>query len=397
MNLLDIFSAVAYKELAAVEIPHLISHEHELNGVAALQNLFGTAGPTRGRISWHYFSDEADPSGEENEFTFYDARAKSFERTGRSEWRFYYVGNFLERASAGDLCVLAYARSGELFGLVFQKDSGYLRAAKVLFGIKEAGKQFASVSDDDLGKQNLEFFRQQILDELGLDVSYPVAPTDEELIAAAFGDIFPPTKIMSEFARSQTDCDITNPDHTLVRWLEREEQLFRAMEKTIIEARLAKGFDGVDDFISYSLSVQNRRKSRMGHSLQNHLEELFTNHGLRFTSQARTEHDRRPDFIFPGEKEYRDAKFRADLLVMLGVKSSSKDRWRQVLVEADRIPAKHLCTLEPGISERQTDEMSRKDLTLVIPASLHATYLPKQQKILLSVSEFVDFVRARQS
>lgn len=396
MNLSDIFSAVAYKTLAAVEIPGLISNEHELNGISALKRFFGTSRPTRGRIAWHYFCDDEDPSGEENEFTFYDAREKSFERTGRSEWRFYYAGDFLKRAGEGDLFILVSARTGELFGLVFQKNSAYLRAAKVLFGIKEADKKFASVSDNDLGKQNLEFFRQQILDELGLNVSYPVAPTDEELLAEAFGNSFPSTKTMSAFARSLVDFDIQKPDETLVRWLEREEQLFRAMEKTIIEARLAKGFDGVDDFISYSLSVQNRRKSRMGHSLQNHLEELFTKHGLRFTPQARTEHDRRPDFIFPGEKEYRDAKFRADLLVMLGVKSSSKDRWRQVLVEADRIPGKHLCTLEAGISEKQTDEMSRKDLTLVIPASLHATYLPKQQKILLSVSEFVDFVRAKQ-
>lgn len=42
---------------------------------------------------------------------------------------------------------------------------------------------------------------------------------------------------------------------------------------------------------------------------------------------------------------------------MLGVKSTCKDRWRQVLSEAKRIDNKHLATLEPGISENQTAEM----------------------------------------
>ncbi|MFN2369176.1 MAG: type II restriction endonuclease [Desulfurivibrionaceae bacterium] len=46
-------------------------------------------------------------------------------------------------------------------------------------------------------------------------------------------------------------------------WMEREEILFRTMEKHLIGERLSQGFDGdVDSFISFSLSVQNRRKSR---------------------------------------------------------------------------------------------------------------------------------------
>ena len=62
----------------------------------------------------------------------------------------------------------------------------------------------------------------------------------------------------------------------------------------------------------------------------------------------------------------------------LGVKSTSKDCWRQVLTEADRIPQKHLCTQEAGISTKQTDEMRRQSLTLVVPAGLHATYTAGQ-------------------
>lgn len=82
---------------------------------------------------------------------------------------------------------------------------------------------------------------------------------------------------------------------------------------------------------------------------------------------------------------------------MLGVKSTSKDRWRQILTEADCIPEKHLCTLEAGISARQTQEMQRQRLTLVLPEALHETYTDEQRPALLRLAEFIEFVRAKQT
>jgi hypothetical protein len=81
---------------------------------------------------------------------------------------------------------------------------------------------------------------------------------------------------------------------------------------------------------------------------------------------------------------------------MLGAKSSCKDRWRQVLTEAKRIDSKHLLTLEPGISENQTDEMRAHKLQLVLPAGLHETYRPTQQDWLMDVQGFLALVRDRQ-
>ncbi len=261
----------------------------------------------------------------------------------------------------------------------------------------ESSSSFDSIGRQGLDSQRLELLQRQILSELDLDLVLPVAASDEELMLAKFGQTFPTTKVMAEFAREQATVDVTRPDEALVGWLDREESLFRALENVVIRQRLQKGFADVDDFIGYSLSVQNRRKSRMGFALQNHLAEVFSRHGLRFTPQARTEANNKPDFIFPGEQEYHDPKFNAALLVMLGVKSTSKDRWRQVLTEADRIPGKHLCTLEAGISTKQTEEMTRQRLTLVVPATLHATYTVAQLAGMMSVAEFVEFVRRKQN
>jgi len=397
MNLSDVFGSVAHKQLALVELPHLGSNQHELNGVSALRAFFATDEPVRGNIRWHYFSDDSDPTEEDGEFTFYDARAKSADRTGRSEWRFFYNGSFLGKANVDDTLVLARTRSGQLFGLVFQNESSWLRAARALFGIEQSQTAFNEISEEELDSRTLEFMRGQILAELNLEVSLPVVRNDEQIITDKFGFRFPTTREMSDFARTQIETDYRQPDETLVGWLQREEQLFRALERAIIGDRLLKGFTDVDIFIEYSLSVQNRRKARMGFALQNHLAELFTLNRLRYTAQAHTEAANRPDFLFPGEPEYHQQDFNASLLVMLGVKSTSKDRWRQVLTEADRIPDKHLCTLEAGISTRQTGEMRRQRLALVVPESLHETYTADQRASLLRIGDFVEFVRAKQN
>ena len=284
-----------------------------------------------------------------------------------------------------------------MFALVFQHDSSWERAAQNLFGVSSSKPSFDSIRQEALNSQKIELLQRQILGELDLDLIVPVVANDEELMLRKFGRTFPTTKSVSDFAREQTQVDLKRPDEVLVRWLDREESLFRAMENVFIREKLQKGFTGVDEFIDYSLSVQNRRKSRMGLALQNHLAELFKSQGLRFKPQARTEASNKPDFIFPGEREYHNAAYDATLLVMLGVKSTSKDRWRQVLTEADRIPKKHLCTLEAGISVKQTEEMQRQHLTLVVPSGLHATYTKEQLSAMLSVTEFVEFVRRKQS
>ncbi|MCA9978853.1 MAG: hypothetical protein KC413_24000, partial [Anaerolineales bacterium] len=148
--------------------------------------------------------------------------------------------------------------------------------------------------------------------------------------------------------------------------------------------------------ISYSLSVQNRRKSRVGHALENHLEQVFEDNAITYSRGKETENKAKPDFIFPSIQHYHNPKFPDTYLTMLGVKSTCKDRWRQVLSEAVRIREKHLLTLEPGISENQTDEMVANKLQLIIPQSLHSTYKPNQQIWLVNVQTFLKLTKTRQ-
>lgn len=392
-SLSTLFESVAYKKLSMVDLPQQGSHQHELNASGALQAFFQHQA-AEGDIEWRYFSDSRDPLRDEGRFKCYDPRAKSYARTGRSEWRVYYTGEFLRNTAPGDTLILARGHDGRIFGLVFEEDSGWLRTALDFFSGMAPTEQGQLIPRPDLDASRLDAVRQYFLDELDLPVEAGVAASDTELVVKRFGDTFPQTKVMSAFAREQTDSDLLDDDATLLAWLDREEELFRALEHREVAGRLEAGFAAVEDFLTYSLSVQNRRKSRMGHALQNQLAALFDLRDIRYTAQAVTEGKASADFLFPGKAQYHNAAYPDSLLVFLGAKSTCKDRWRQILSEADRIPQKHLCTLEPGISPDQTDEMRSRQVRLVLPARLHGTYTAGQRDQILSVRAFTTMVKA---
>ena len=74
---------------------------------------------------------------------------------------------------------------------------------------------------------------------------------------------------------------------------------------------------------------------------------------------------------------------------MLGAKTSAR-------IAGVRYSPKPIVS-EPGISSTQLAEMRRSSLQLVIPSSLHGSYLPEQSGQLLDVRGFLDLVRSRQS
>jgi hypothetical protein len=215
---------------------------------------------------------------------------------------------------------------------------------------------------------------------------------DIDQLLAKFNKKFPPTKVFSKYARDTLPnliSAIDDPDSALEAWMEHEELLFRALERSIVKEQLVTGFAEVEDFISFSLSVQNRRKSRVGHALENHLSAVFDANTIGYERGARTENNSRPDFLFPGSLEYHNPAIGSPPLRMLGAKTTCKDRWRQVLTEAARIPEKHLFTLETAISQNQLQEMHGSSLVLVSTPAVLATYqAPTGMTICLN-----DFIR----
>lgn len=398
------FEGVAVKILSAVEADVLASNQHEFNGVEGLRNILGEPeGKEKYPATFLYLTDSEDePIVEEGFLTWYDARQRARLERGvmRWEYRLYFPTNLVSQcASTGDVLVIAKRPDNTLMSIVAEAGTTISQQILWLFGISDLSHPGFSVREElETEQDRIEFASRFILESLGIPVEITEDVYLDEMISKFSGG-FPTTREFSAFARS-TLTDIypqDGYDEVLMAWMEREEILFRTLEKHIIGERLSRGFDGdVEGFISFSLSVQNRRKSRAGLALENHLEIMFRECGIRYSRTPVTENKSKPDFIFPGVKEYHNRNFDSLRLTMLGVKSSCKDRWRQVLAEADRIERKHLLTLEAAISKGQTDEMQSKNLQLVLPRMLHSTYSEEQQNWLMDVTAFTELVMKRQ-
>lgn len=166
----------------------------------------------------------------------------------------------------------------------------------------------------------------------------------------------------------------TPPDRRLLRRRECEFEIFRSVEEAVELPTIRVGFTTLDDFISRAQTVLQRRKARSGRSLELHTREILIEEQFRegadFQHGPQSEPGKRPDFLFPSQAAYRDPNFPANRLRMLATKTTCRDRWRQVLNEADRIPVKHLLTLQEGVSEAQFHEMTQAKVQLVVPEPL---------------------------
>ncbi|MBN2866393.1 MAG: hypothetical protein JXK16_10335 [Thiotrichales bacterium] len=389
------------KKLSQVDANPSKSNQHEIGGLsrAGFKRFLGE--PLNGeslsfKAKFFYFKDDQAPEYLEDTVTWYDTRANQTNRS--AEYRLYYKDNTItQQIAPSNFFLIAKLTNGELL-LAFAEDGSTHEAQlRYLFGLNQLSEGFSQATITD---ENLSYGMQYLLETLGIQLNTPDQDHWLEKILSEFGDKgFPNTQDFANFTRktSQTRNPIESPDQTLIEWMMHEEMLFRILEKYYVKQKLKEGFgeegDDVDDFIQYSLGIQNRRKARAGHAFERHLSFIFEKNNLRFEQGSHsktTENQKKPDFIFPDFNSYHDINFPSNHLRILGAKTSCKDRWRQVLSEAARISNKHLITLEPAISQNQTIEMQSSGLQLVIPKPLQSTYLPSQQTWLISLEEFIE-------
>ena len=397
----DLFAGVVAKRLTLVETITERSNQHEIQGTRPLRSLLGDDDRRKIPTRFIWISDDQEALSEDGFMSWSDVRKG---KPRAAEYHLYYSGNSVtERMQVGDQLFVALQRDASLLVIVTPAASTIQSQLLWLFSLpQQSDPVFILQTIDEKHNVELDFATRYILEELGIEPEEPEGARLDELIER-FGLLFPTTRIFSAFARASLPevSAADDPDQALIEWMDREEQLFRRLERRIVAERIGTGFQSaggvdVDGFLAFSLSVQNRRKSRVGLALENHLEAVFVAQTIGYQRGAETENRNKPDFLFPGGDHYRDREFPADRLTMLGAKSTLKDRWRQVLSEAQRIQEKHILTLEPGISENQTDEMQAKHLQLVMPSRLHSTFRPRQQEWLMTVADFLSVVRARQ-
>lgn len=213
---------------------------------------------------------------------------------------------------------------------------------------------------------------------------------------------FPYSKTISDKAREiqnavhdRRDLIVKNPDFKVIEYARVEYAIFREIEAQMYGPVINRGFDTVDQFVSVANTVLNRRKSRAGKSFEHHLASIFHDNNLPFEEQVVTEGNKKPDFVFPSGAAYHDLSYSVDNLVVLAAKTTCKDRWRQVITEADRMRGRthYLVTLQQGNTPRQLEEMRAANVRLVVPKSYIKAYPPQYQDEIWPLKRFIDCVR----
>lgn len=398
----EYFEGVAFKSLRAVDAEPRKSNQHEIGTTKQMRKTFLGENENRFRVTFVYLLGEHESITEFGEVTLYDSRKGKDHRP--PEWRLYYPSNAVtELMSEGDSLFLAKPTGkNDLLFIITEPNSTEESQLFWLFGIDQQIKMKFETLETATKDYELDYATRLILDELGIEFEDPNANTIDEIIAP-YLDKFPTTAEFSQKARlTLPDVDAReDPDNAVYLWLNHEDKMFKRLEQKLIEARLKDGFffngePDVDEFLKFSGSIRQRRFSRMGLSLEHHLAAAFDAFNLKYSRTAQTENKTKPDFLFPGQEEYWDKDFPEEKLIMMGSKSTCKDRWRQVLSEASKIPNKHLFTLQPSISENQTNEMQANNLQLILPKHIHSSYKPRQQEWLMNLSEFISFVQDKQ-
>ncbi len=309
----------------------------------------------------------------------------------------------------------------------------YGRGSRDEYRLTRFGKGFPYLANDNigdlliLGKHSEDFYEAYVLSSdseiedffAALNISSfetngiipkEFEPTSEEKLFECFLNYiesltidFPPTIDLANNSRSCyhksysiTNSQIkSNPDKEILKWLEIEYDLFKTIENDRYAELIKTPFKTVENLVKIANTILNRRKSRAGKSLEHHLEEMFNIFNLQFQTQVITENNKKPDFLFPSIDAYNDLAFDKEKLTLLASKTTCKDRWRQVLNEADRIEVKHLFTLQQGISSNQLNEMNKYGVQLVVPKPYLSSFPTENRSQILTLDQFIELVSAK--
>lgn len=321
----------------------------------------------------------------QNDFTT-DSRFIYYGQGTRNEYRITRFGRnfpFFEDDNVGDLLIIAKYSETDYYGFVLQTDEDIDDFLAYFNLSPDKTNQLIDITQAAALEKKLELGIQELVNR--------------------YAD-FPETRQMAQFAREVynkayniTDKEICKaPDAQLLKWIDTEYGLFRRFEEKVYAPIYSAPFPDCHELIKFANVILNRRKSRAGKSLEHHLATIFTTVNIEFEEQAVTEGKKKPDFIFPNGEAYHNILFPTDKLVFLGAKTTCKDRWRQVLNEADRIETKYLFTLQQGISISQLQEMKHEHLKLVVPASYRSSFAKEFQVEIETLSSFIEIVKSKQ-
>ena len=143
--LADYFDGAGAKFLADVEVNHLLSNQHEFQGIGAFRTILGaTADQVKFPATYYWMDDDEDrgPISLTATCTWNDVRRNQPNRS--PEYRIYYPAStepIVHRAVAGDLLIIAKAKEHKLLIILCQANSTTSQQMLWLFGLNPIGSQ----------------------------------------------------------------------------------------------------------------------------------------------------------------------------------------------------------------------------------------------------------------
>ena len=395
-----LFLAAASKALSAVEIDPGRSNQHEL-AAGRLRPMLLQHGLVQGEeelrrldVTLHRLVDDAEPLSAADVLTVYDARRHNPDRS--PEWRLYYGSTtpgeeLLHGMEEGDLLAFLIDRDHDLHIVLAARGSQWARVMRQAFAL-DTTRQLELAPDAELEASQDRSPVTLIADQLGIR---PDTETDREWLLAQFEgewpEELPNTIAMARLAhlRSSLEPEAATADVVLTDWLETETRLFYVIEEVVGTRRLGR-CETFDERVKVVMSVLQSRRARRGYSFEHHLEGVFNLRGVSFEKQVETEPGRVSDFILPDLAAYLLDHQPLPRAVHLGAKSTARERWKQVLSEAQRLDEKHLATLDAQLSTASLDAMAAAGVRVVMPETVGELYGREE---ILTVEDFIDKAR----
>jgi len=137
--------------------------------------------------------------------------------------------------------------------------------------------------------------------------------------------------------------------------------------ESLILSKLERGeltFELLDKFF---VSLGNSRKSRAGTTFELILKELFQTYlGYPLDSQVQID-GAKPDFVLPSAKRFIDNPLDC---ILLTAKRTLRERWRQVITEANKSYLYFLAHLDDNVSQNQINEAQKHKVYLVTTSEI---------------------------
>jgi hypothetical protein len=363
---------IAVKRLSAVEVNAARSNQREFHAGRLRRELgIPTAGAS-GDLTAVILVPGSEPLVVETTYTLYQGR-----QAPRSEYHLYPATRiFLEHAREGDL-LLIYREPGSTTLRAFVAPAGS-RAETTLLDAMFAGQvpnldQFRFV-DAQKERKGAEAVADTL--QPAAPVASPYAVTGHPLYVEALRRRdYPTTREMASAAAEMVSggAETNGPDDLLLALLDAETALFYAIEWELASAELRTLQERSRDLTSildFSMKRFQSRKSRRGHSLQNHFEFVLRREEIPYTAQCVPESPPPADIMIPSCESYRDPDFPSGRLRMVSCKTTTRERWYETIPESRRIETKYLLTLDDGMSDNKIAEMWERRVLPFLPQAI---------------------------